>query len=429
MNNSEEFPKSFREEIVLESINLTEVNGVEGINGLGEGPSFTANWLDDDNNVVANKTASYKTVFQLGNGDLIGNIQETIKFVGGPLNGDEISTEGFLVANLASAGGTISYPVVSGTGTFEDIRVVENITGDTPFIFNIELQKLEEVDGTRFDDNIKGKKDSEFITGNNGNDTIKGGQGNDIIEGGRGGDIIRGGAGNDILAADRINRFQDFDGSNSELRGGKGDDTIYGGSKDDLIGGGNDNDLLFGKGGNDLIRGGSGFDLLQGGIGNDTLRGQGDIDVADYSDLTFNGVFGTVAGLDVNLNTNKAKHSSNNNALTWTDTLTTIENVQGTSRNDRFIGDSNDNVFYGRGEVGRNDRQTEFIGLNGESYKVIGDVVEYEGNQSDFTFGVSEAPYFGGITVKGHGIGTDTLLGIEFLKFNDALVATSDINI
>ncbi|MDY6896830.1 MAG: hypothetical protein SWZ49_01970, partial [Cyanobacteriota bacterium] len=247
MISSGEFPKSFREEIVLESINLTELNGVEGINGLGEGPSFTANWLDDDNNVVANKTASYKTVFQLGNGDFIGNIQETIKFVDGPSTGDEISTEGFLIANFAASGGTISFPVISGTGTLKNIPLVENITGGNPFLYDVELEKLEEVDGTRFDNNIIGTQASEFIAGNNGNDTIRGGLGNDIIEGGRGGDIIRGGAGNDILAADRIDRFQDFDGTSSELRGDNGDDIIYGGSKDDLIGGGNDNDLLFGK--------------------------------------------------------------------------------------------------------------------------------------------------------------------------------------
>ena len=428
MSQSEEFPKFFREEVVLETVELTEVNGLEGINGFGEGPSFTANWLDDDNNVVANKTASYKTVFQLGNGDLIGNIQETIKFVDGPLKGDEISTEGFLIANLAGAGGIISYPVVSGTGIFEDIRVVEDITGGIPFIFDITLQKLEEVDGNRFNDNINGKKASEFIAGNNGNDTIDGGQGNDIIEGSRGGDIIGGGAGNDILAADRINRFQDFDGSTSKLKSGNGNDTIYGGSKDDLIGGGNDNDLLFGKSGDDLIRGGNGFDLLQGGVGNDTLRGQGSIDVADYSDLTFDGVSNVVAGVDVNLRRNQAQHSSDNNALTWTDTLTTIENVTGTSRNDRLIGDSNDNVLNGLAEVGRDDHQTEFIGLDGEHYKVTGDVVEYDGDRADFEFGESQLPYFGGITVTGDKIGSDILLGIEFIKFNDGLVATDSIN-
>ena len=210
MSQSEEFPKSFREEVVLETVELTEVNGLEGINGLGEGPSFTANWFDDDNNVVANKTASYKTDFQLGNGDLIGDIQETIKFVDGPLKGDEISTEGFLIANLAGAGGIISYPVVSGTGTFEDIRVVENITGGTPFVFDITLQELEEIEGTGNTDVLRGKEHSEFIAGNDGDDVITGRQGDDIIEGGRGGDLIRGGAGDDTLAPPRIRSLSRF---------------------------------------------------------------------------------------------------------------------------------------------------------------------------------------------------------------------------
>jgi len=430
MSNSGEF-LSFREETT--SISFTGLEDGIPLNAIGDGATFSANLYapgtdvfdDEPDEVLGTNGGEFNIVAQLGNGEFIAEIETTFE-----LDDGQIFTKGIFNIQELEAVETQTVQIVGGTGNFKNERGVELLTQpelNVLTVVDISLQNLHEIKGSRKDDNIKGKKASEFITGNNGNDTIKGGQGNDIIEGGRGGDIIRGGAGDDILAADRTDRFQDFDGSNSELRGDNGDDTIYGGSKDDLIGGGNDDDLLFGKGGDDLIRGGSGFDLLQGGIGNDTLRGQGGIDVADYSDLTFNGVFGTVAGLDVNLNTNKAKHSSNNNALTWTDTLTTIENVIGTSRNDRFIGDSNDNVFYGLGEVGRNDRQTEFIGLDGDSYKVIGDVVEYDGNQSDFTFGVSSEPYFGGITVTGDGIGTDILLGIEFLKFDDALIAASDI--
>ena len=36
MSPSEKFPKSFREEVVLETVELIEVNELEGINGLGE---------------------------------------------------------------------------------------------------------------------------------------------------------------------------------------------------------------------------------------------------------------------------------------------------------------------------------------------------------------------------------------------------------
>lgn len=286
--------------------------------------------------------------------------------------------------------------------------------------------EVNQINGTRGDDDLRGTNGNDAISGGNGNDTLNGGQGNDTIEGNRGGDIIRGGAGDDILAADRTDRFQDFDGEKSKLRGDNGNDTIFGGRKDDLIGGGNGEDLLFGKRGNDLLRGGGGDDTLNGGLGNDTLRGQGGIDTADYSDLTFNGVFGTVAGLDLNLSDNTALHSSNNNSLTWSDTITTIENVTGTSRNDRFIGNGENNIFDGQGEVGRSDRQTEFTALNGETYTVIADVVEYSGSQSDFSFSGSADSF----TATGSGEGTDTLVDIEFVRFNadSSVVATSELD-
>lgn len=429
---------SFREEIILESIKITELNGIEGTNSIGEGPSFRSNWyasgtdlLDNEpDQVLATKTADYKVFAQLGNGQFIAAIEETIQFVDGPFAGDKIFTKGFLEPGLAPSGGTSTLQIIGGTGSFKDFRGIETVTGvgaSAPRVLDINLFSLKEIKGTPKSDIIIGTNVAEFITGNNGNDIINGRGGNDIIEGGRGGDIIRGGAGDDILAADLVDRFSDLDGFYSELRGNNGNDVIYGGSKYDLIIGGSGNDFLYGKSGDDLIRGGSGFDLLNGGVGNDILKGQDDIDVADYSDLTFDGVFATVAGLDVNLNKNSAKHSSNNNALTWTDTLTSIENVIGTSRNDRFIGDSNNNVFYGLGEVGSSDdHQTEFIGLNGAEYKVTGDVVEYSGNFSEFTFGQSSSPFFG-LTVTGTGVGTDTLINIEFLKFDDGLVAIDSI--
>ena len=227
-----------------------------------------------------------------------------------------------------------------------------------------------------------------------------------------------------MLAADRIDRFNDFDGTESFLGGDNGNDTIFGGGKNDTIGGGNGNDVMFGKRGDDLIRGAAGDDLLNGGIGNDTLRGQAGNDTADYSDLTFNGVFGTVPGLDVNLSDRIARHSSNNNSLTWTDTITTVENVIGTRRNDRFIGDNGDNVFDGQGEVNRRNRQTQFTALNGENYSVIADVVEYQGSQSDFTF-TGSADNFTAVGSEG----TDTLIAIEFVRFNadNSVVATSDL--
>jgi Ca2+-binding RTX toxin-like protein len=279
-----------------------------------------------------------------------------------------------------------------------------------------------QINGTRNPDNLSGTQTRDVISGNNGDDTINGGAGSDTIEGGRGGDIISGGSGNDILAADRVNRFDDFDGTTSQLNGDDGNDTIYGGAKGDIVDGGNNNDFLFGQNGNDTISGGNGNDRLNGGVGDDQLDGGEGVDTADYSDLVFNGVFGTVPRLDINLATGQAQHSSTNNALTWTDTVSSIENVIGTSGNDRFIGDGNDNVFDGQGQVGRSDRQTTFTDVDGDVYQVIADVVEYSGNQSEFTVEGSVDNF----TVAGVGIGTDTLINIEFLKFNDGVVTVTD---
>ena len=287
------------------------------------------------------------------------------------------------------------------------------------------VPQTNEIDGTRNDDNLTGTSNNDLITANNGNDTVSGLGGNDTIEGGRGGDIINGGVGDDLLAADRVDRFNDFDGNVSELRGNAGNDTLFGGGKNDLMIGGQGNDELLGKSGDDELRGNAGDDRLNGGVGNDILIGGTGTDTADYSDLTINGVFGTVAGLDANLLSGEFNHSSTNNALTWTDTVSNIENVTGTERNDRFIGDRPNNVFDGRGEVGRSDRQTEFTALNGETYNVIADVVEYQGSQADFTFAGSADNF----TVTGDREGTDTLIDIEFVRFNadSSVIATTDL--
>ncbi|NJK38594.1 MAG: ExeM/NucH family extracellular endonuclease [Oscillatoriales cyanobacterium RM2_1_1] len=312
---------------------------------------------------------------------------------------------------------SFSYTISDGKGGESTASVAITINGldeDSP---------VNVIDGTRNDDNIVGTNADDLIRADNGNDRINARNGNDTVEGGRGGDSIQGGAGDDVLAADRVDRFDDFDGEISRIFGGTGNDLLIGGGKADLLRGGNDNDTLLGKGGDDQLFGDGGDDLLNGDVGNDLLSGGGSTDTADYSDLVINGVFGTIAGLDVNLRTRTALHSSTNNALTWTDRLISIENVTGTQRNDRFIGNGQNNVFDGQGEVGRNDRQTQFTDLRGSAYTVTADVVEYRGSSSQF----SVAGTADNLTVTGQGEGTDILLDIEFIKFSDALFAVGDL--
>ena len=76
-------------------------------------------------------------------------------------------------------------------------------------------------------------------------------------------------------------------------------------------------------------------------------------------------------------------------------------------------------------EIARDDCQTKFKAFNGDTYHVTGDVVEYDGKLSEFSFGVSGSPFVG-LTVTKDNIGTDTLIDVEFLKFEDTLVAIDD---
>jgi Ca2+-binding RTX toxin-like protein len=417
-----------QEVVIPESVEFVEVNGIPGTNGIGEGPMFTANWyaadadLSDDQSdpILATTTSQFNTFAQLGDGTFVGRLEATTVFA----DGDRLESIGFLEPNNVEAGGTEIFQVVDSTGRFAGLRLIEEVTlGSVGF--QVRLLSLPQIDSTSSRDYIKGSDSQEWIRGDRGLDWISGGDGNDLIEGEAGGDFLSGGAGDDLLAADRLDRTLDLGIGLSILKGDDGNDTLLGGKKSDLIFGGKGDDLSFGEAGNDLILGGSGFDLLDGGLGNDTLLGQEDIDVASYLELTFEGVPLAVAGVEVNLKQGRAVHSGSLRPLAWHDKLAGIENVIGTTRNDRFIGNEESNVFYGLDET---VAVTEFVSLDGESYQVAGDVVEYAGSQSQFSFGISDLP-FAGLTVSGPGTETDILIGIEFIRFKDELVPTEAFSV
>ena len=276
---------------------------------------------------------------------------------------------------------------------------------------------------------LTGTDAPDTIVGTRGDDTIFGLGGNDVLSGGPGGDVLFGGAGDDRLAADRFNRFQDLSGDGSELHGGAGYDTLLGGNSADLIDGGSGNDTLFGYGADDVLDAGRGDDVLDGGVGDDWLIGGQGTDTADYGGLRVFGVPGDAAGLDVDLGEGVAHHSSTNKALAWTDVLDGIENVAGTGRNDRFVGDAFDNVFDGRDEAGPAGQATVFKDLDGgERYRVKGDVVEMYGAKDDYFFALNDDGDLTAVS-DAQASGTDTLIDIEFVRFSgeDRLLAVDDL--
>ena len=80
-----------------------------------------------------------------------------------------------------------------------------------------ELNGIEGVLGTAFDDIIKGGAEDNIIQTGSGSDTIDGGAGADLLEGDDGADLIYGGTGDDVII------------------GGAGADTLYGGAGRDLF--------------------------------------------------------------------------------------------------------------------------------------------------------------------------------------------------
>ena len=125
----------------------------------------------------------------------------------------------------------------------------------------------------------------------------------------------------DTVFNDRIRGTKQAD----NIKAGLGDDTMSLSDGDDYGSGGKGDDNLKGEKGNDTLEGGAGADKINGGSGKDT---------ADYK-TSNEGVTIFLGG------------SASGGHATG-DTLTSIENLSGSSLNDKLYGDSGDNVLLGQ---------------------------------------------------------------------------------
>jgi PKD repeat protein len=111
-------------------------------------------------------------------------------------------------------------------------------------------------------------------------------------------------------------------------------DTLTGTSGDDVICGRGGGDTIKGLGGNDVLKGEGGTDKLYGGDGDDTLDGGLGIDAANFSS--------SLAAINASLTDNTATGEGS-------DTLTGIENLVGSSKNDTLTGSDGNNIINGGG--------------------------------------------------------------------------------
>ena len=159
----------------------------------------------------------------------------------------------------------------------------------------------------------------ELVFGTSGNDVMTGG-------GGTGTDVLFGFGGNDTLSVSN--------GTHGVLLGGDGNDTLTAADHD-----------------NDRLQGGAGNDILDGGAGaHDTADYHGHNGSAAFSHGAFVNLSGASATYDFNGDPNvtvQAGHAIDN----WgdTDTLSNLEDIQGSNYADVLIGTGGANVIQGNG--------------------------------------------------------------------------------
>ncbi|NDW44236.1 calcium-binding protein [Ruegeria sp. PrR005] len=289
--------------------------------------------------------------------------------------------------------------------------------------------------GTNNNDTLNGLGGNDTLTGLAGNDLLSGGAGNDFLIGREGNDTLDGGAGTDEVLYYReiggqgvtvnleTGEATDTYGNNDRLIG---IERVYGTSHNDvLIGRNGAGDLLIGRSGNDRIDGAGGNDTLVGGAGRDALIGGSGNDIVAYS------MESGSSGVRVDLLAGTATDTFGN-----ADTLTSIEYVIGTNRNDILLGSNTDgDRLFGRdGDDfidGRDGNNLIFTG-GGDDQIVVGTtqvdardtvVIEGRGNKVITGTGAAGTRYAhhlvfdndSGVTVNlATGIATATGLRVDF---------------
>jgi Ca2+-binding RTX toxin-like protein len=323
------------------------------------------------------------------------------------------------------------------------------------------------VNGTSAADTLSGSVGRDIIYGNDGNDTIYGNDRNDRLFGGNGADTVYGELGNDVIEGNAGNDNLYGGSGNDELYGQAGNDTLRGEAGDDILDGGTDtgSDWLIGGDGmdtvsyqtatsavivnlsnltyqntfgagsdrlagienitgstfNDILEGDYLANTISGGLGNDVLQGGGGIDILDGGDgIDTVSYAGGIDSVNVDLRYNL----TSDDGTGVSDTLSSIENVTGSSYGDTIIGNDGANTLDG----GSGNDTIE----GGKGNDVINggagvDTISYASATSrvNFNLSLTTAQFT-------QDAGTDTVTGFENIlgsSYSDDLVGDANDNV
>jgi Ca2+-binding RTX toxin-like protein len=260
------------------------------------------------------------------------------------------------------------------------------------------LSGVEILIGSTFGDTLIGDDMANILRGGAGDDVLRSGLGADTLDGGDGLDVADYSRG---TVAVTIN-LDGLDGIGGEAQGDRlsNVESAIGTVFDDTLNGDAANNILDGNDGDDILRGAAGADVLRGGLG---------LDIASYAGAT-NGVVVDLGNL------------ANNSGDAAGDTYENIEQIVGSSRDDRLMGDAASNILGG--SLG----DDVLIGLAGADTLIGGegnDTADYGGSGGAVTVALD-----GSIGAGGDAAG-DRLSSIEYLvgsTFADRLTGDASSN-
>jgi Ca2+-binding RTX toxin-like protein len=288
-------------------------------------PQFTQlQDIYDDKSLKLKSHSAAELVYEDKNGDNITLTGSGIKTKGSAVTAGTIKSVAF---DNADNGVLLS---VTG-GDYNAKSVSSTLAGD-PSVFNL-LSALTAGNDKIFSSNTV--EDTMSVGTDHGNDTITFGKVGGFASGSEGNDTFKGGAGFDTVSYEDTYFFSDAKhGIVANLANGVVTDSW--GGKDKLTGsieelrGSIFNDKITGSAADESFMGLKGKDVIDGGAGENTAR---------YDrDALYHGTSGIEARLDKGYIIDGFGDK---------DTVKNIQDVDGTAKNDAFVGDSANNKFHG----------------------------------------------------------------------------------